>query len=457
MRISALEGRRVALWGFGREGRAALAAIRRRLPDQPLTLFCAATEADEAVALSDPLLSVAPMPDAAGLSAFDVVIKSPGISPYRAPADAARAAGVEITSGTALWFGERLPGLKACITGTKGKSTTTALVAHLLRSRGLLVGLGGNIGLPLLALLDPPLLPAVWAIELSSYQTGDAVAPDVAVVLNLYPEHLDWHGSEARYLEDKLALVTTAAPRATLLNWRDARLRALGESLPGTSWFGREDGWHVRDARVFRGDSEVVGQLPPVLPGAHNALNLCAALATVEALGFDAAPLVGSVPRYRPLPHRLQWLGRRDGVDYIDDSIATTPHASLAALDCLAGRRVAIIVGGFERGIDWAAFAERCRVAAPAAVICTGQNGPRIHAQLAGCGLPDGALQRADDFAAAVAAAQVAAGADGVVLLSPGAPSFPDFRDYAERGRRFAELAGFDAERSSVIPGLGIA
>ncbi len=457
MRVSALEGRRVALWGYGREGRAALSAIRRRLPRQQLTLFCGAAEADEAAALGDLLLSIAPMPDAAALSAFDVVIKSPGISPYRAPADAAGAAGVAFSSGTALWFAEQLPGLKACITGTKGKSTTTALVAHLLRARGLLVGLGGNIGLPLLDLLDPPLLPAVWAIELSSYQTADAVAPDVAVVLNLYPEHLDWHGSEARYVEDKLALVTRAGPRRVLLNWRDARLRALGESLPGTRWFGREDGWHVRGTRVFRGDVECLSALPPVLPGAHNALNLCAAAATVEALGFDAEPLLASAPRYRPLPHRLQWLGRRDGVDYIDDSIATTPHASLAALDCLGGRRVAIIVGGFERGIDWAPFVERCRVAPPAAVICTGQNGPRIRALLHSCGMPEAALQQATDFADAVTRAQAAAGADGVVLLSPGAPSFPEFRDYAERGRRFAALAGFDAERSSVIPGLGIA
>jgi UDP-N-acetylmuramoylalanine--D-glutamate ligase len=89
-------------------------------------------------------------------------------------------------------------------------------------------------------------------------------------------------------------------------------------------------------------------------------------------------------------------------------------------------------------------------------VVCTGQNGPRIHAALAACGLPEGALQQASDFVDAVVRAQASAGADGVVLLSPGAPSFPEFRDYAERGRRFAGLAGFDAERSSTIPGLGI-
>lgn len=457
MRISELEGRRVALWGFGHEGRAAQAALRRRFPTQPLSLFCPAAERPAAEALGDPLLAIHDRPDAAALCAFDAVIKSPGISPYLPPAAEALAAGARFTSGTALWFAEQLPGLKVCVTGTKGKSTTTALVAHLLRARGLAVGLAGNIGKPLLDLLDPPLPPAVWAIELSSYQTGDARSPDVAVVLNLFPEHLDWHGSEARYVEDKLRLVTQANPRRVVLNWLDPRLRSLGESLPEVRWFGREDGWHLREGRIHRGELAVLSRAPSSLPGSHSALNLCAALAAIDAIDIDAAALAPRAARFRALPHRLQSLGRIDGVQYIDDSIATTPHASLAALDCLGGRRVAIIVGGFERGVDWTVFAQRMRVSAPAAVVCSGQNGPRIHALLAAQGLPAGSrLLSAVDLPQAVALARESVGADGVVLLSPGAPSFPVYRDYAERGRHFAGLAGFDAERSSAIRGLGI-
>lgn len=457
MRISALEGQRVALWGFGHEGRAAHAALRRRFPTQSLSLYCPAAEGAAAAALGDPLLAVHDSPDAAALCAFDVVIKSPGISPYLPPAAAALAAGARFTSGTALWFAEQLPGLKLCVTGTKGKSTTTALIAHLLRARGLAVGLAGNIGKPLLELLDPPLPPAAWAIELSSYQTGDAVMPDVALVLNLFPEHLDWHGSESRYIEDKLRLVTQARPQRVLLNWLDPRLRSLGESLPEARWFGREDGWHLRDGRVHRAERCVLSRAPSALPGRHNALNLCAALAAIEAIDIDAATLAPRAARFRALPHRLQSLGRIEGVQYIDDSIATTPHASLAALDCLAGRRVAIIVGGFERGVDWTVFAQRMVTDAPAAVVCSGQNGPRIHALLAAQGLAEGSrLLSASDLPDAVMQARQCVGADGVVLLSPGAPSFPVYRDYAERGRHFAALAGFDAERSSAIRGLGI-
>ncbi len=456
MRISELKDKRIALWGFGREGRAAHAALRRRFPEQPLTLFAPAGEHADAAALNDSRLALRQSPTAGDLCGFDAVIKSPGISPYRAPADAALAQGACLTSGTALWFSEQLPGLKICVTGTKGKSTTTALIAHLLRSRGLSVGLVGNIGMPLLEVVAPPLPPAVWAIELSSYQTRDAVHPDLALVLNLYPEHLDWHGSEARYVEDKLALVTHASPHRVLLNWQDVRLREVGETRVGTRWFGREDGWHLRGHSVFQADRCALRRMPASLPGRHNALNLCAALAAIDAVDIDAWPLAACAARYRPLPHRLQTLGQRAGIHYIDDSIATTPHASIAALECLRGRRVAIIVGGFERGLDWQVFADYLRANPLSTVICTGQNGARIHALLAVSALPqETALGQAADMGSAVVMARAAIGADGVVLLSPGAPSFPDYANYAERGRHFATLAGFDGKRSS-IQGLGV-
>jgi len=455
MRISQLDGRRVALWGFGREGRAAHAAIRRRLPEQPLTLFCPEVEVADACALGDSLLDVRSDITPVALSEFDVIVKSPGISPYREPATTVEA---RLTSGTALWFAEHLPGLKLCVTGTKGKSTTTALIAHLLRRRGLAVALAGNIGLPLLELLDPPLLPAVWAIELSSYQTCDAQAPDVALLLNLYPEHMDWHGSEQRYFDDKLKLVTRATPRCVVLNHLDPRLREFGRHLPGARWFGRDDGWHLRGDTLYRADEAVFDTRAVPLPGAHNRLNLCAALAAIEALGFDARPLSKHAESFTALPHRLQTLGTRDGITYVNDSISTTPHASIAALECFRGRPTVILVGGFERGLPWAEFADHLRQQPPRAVIVRGQNGARIAAEIEHAAKAAGTeLLRIGDLGEAVATARQRLGQDGVVLLSPGAPSFPEFRDYTERGRAFAGAAGFDAQRISRIPGLGIA
>ena len=275
MRISQLEGQPVALWGWGREGRSAWRAIRAALPLQPLTLFCSEAETAEAHALGDPRLAVETTVDAAALSRFAVVVKSPGISPNRPEALAAAQAGTHFVGGTALWFGEHaqpggvVPGA-VCVTGTKGKSTTTALLAHLLRAGGHRTALAGNIGLPLLEVPDEP-TPEFWAIELSSYQTGDVassdVRPEVAVVLNLFPEHLDWHGSEARYVDDKLKLVTEARPRTAVLNAADPRLAALDLPDSRVVWFNREDGWHLRGEALYRGDAFVFDTAAVPLPG----------------------------------------------------------------------------------------------------------------------------------------------------------------------------------------------
>nr|WP_242111630.1 UDP-N-acetylmuramoyl-L-alanine--D-glutamate ligase [Luteimonas aquatica] len=476
-----LDGRHVALWGWGREGRAAYRAIRARLPALPLTLFCGGDEAADAHALGDAALSVETEASAGRLGAFDVVIKSPGISPYRPEALAAAHEGTRFVGGTALWFAERPDANTVCVTGTKGKSTTTALLAHLLRAGGHRTALCGNIGLPLLELLDAE--AEFWAVELSSYQTRDVAAsgvrPKVAVVTNIFPEHLDWHGSEARYVEDKLALVSEARPHVAVLNAADRRLAGLGARLPGDSqvrWFGREDGWHLRGDLLYRGDARVLDTASIPLPGRHNRGNLCAVLTAVEALGLDAAALAPHAASFAPLPHRLQTLGVREGIVYVNDSISTTPHASLAALEVFRGRRVALLVGGHDRGLDWTDFAEALSnrpreagqppgpaCATPVAIVTMGhgvphQNGGRIHALLEAPAREAGfALHAARDLEEALALARGALAGEGVVLMSPGAPSYGVYRDFTERGRHFAQLAGFSPEAITAIPGLGIA
>lgn len=467
MRISQLEGRRVALWGWGREGRAAHHAVRVRQPSLPLTLFCNEQEAADAAALGDPLLSVEIEAGAERLSAFEIVIKSPGISPYTPAAVTAAGAGTRFIGGTGLWFGEHAgdDGVAPhtfCVTGTKGKSTTTSLLAHLLRAAGKRTVLAGNIGLPMLEVLDPRPAPDEWVIELSSYQTGDVAdsgaRPDVAIVLNLFPEHLDWHGSEARYIEDKLKLVTDAHPRIAVLNAADPRLAPLVLPHSDVRWFNRADGWHLREDDLYRGDVFVMDTRPLPLPGRHNRSNLCAVLTALEARGIDALPLAAQAQSFRPLPNRLQTMGTRDGITWVNDSISTTPHATLAALDCFAGRRIALLVGGHDRGVDWSDFAAHMRHDAPATLITMGANGPRIHALLAPVAQEAGfTLIGVETLPEAMTAARGALGGEGVVLLSPGAPSFGQYKDYVARGRHFAELAGFDPDAITAIPGLGLA
>ena len=466
MRISQLEGKRVALWGWGREGRAAYRAIRSRLPALPLTLYCNDEEAADAESLADSLLTVLREAPAESLATQQIIVKSPGISPNLEAARFAADQGTVFIGGSTLWFDEHagadgIAPHTVCVTGTKGKSTTTALLAHLLRAGGHRTALVGNIGMPLLEALDPQPAPEFWAIELSSYQTLDVAAaqarPEMAVVLNIFPEHLDWHGGEARYVADKLALVTRAKPKIAVLNAADPRLAELRLADSQVHWFNQAQGWHLRGDDVYRGEALVFDATRTPLPGRHNRGNLCAVLATIEALGLDAVALAAHAESFRPLPNRLQFLGERDGILYINDSISTTPHATLAALDCFRDRPVAVLVGGHDRGVDWSDFAVAMKQDAPAAIVTMGANGPRIHASLAPLAAEGKfKLEEAGDLESAISQARRLLGGAGVVLLSPGAPSFGAYKDYVARGRHFAALAGFDPDTISAIPGIGI-
>ncbi len=449
MHIAELAGKRVAIWGFGREGRATLMALRRRLPALVPTVFCS-----EAEALDVDVPTFTTPPTGADLSAFDVIIKSPGISAYRVELLDALRNGTRFTSATAIWFAENPLARVIAVTGTKGKSTTTALIAHLLRACGRRVALAGNIGMPLLELLDAPHAPDWWVVELSSFQTRDAGHADIGLITNVEEEHLDWHGDRDRYVADKLSL--TAVSRVLVLDARQVELAAHCPSHPHCIRFGHDDAWHVTETSIARGDIEAILLTDIPLPGIHNATNACAALTVLEAAGEDAVAAAAYLRTFRPLPHRLQTLGTIEGIRWIDDSIATTPQATLEALRSVDHTRACVIIGGHDRGLDWHAFAQAVRDVPPRLVVCNGASGARIATTLHGLGVAH-AIRVVSTLADAVAVARDTAHEGDTILLSPGAPSFDQFRDYAERGRAFAILGGFDPDLIGQIEGLGIA
>lgn len=453
MRFAELEDADVAVWGYGREGRSVLAALRRRHPGKPLTLYCKPDEAAVARQRGDANLRIIDIaPDADTLAAHAVVIKSPGISIYKPEVLAARARGTRFTSGTALWFGENPDARVVGITGTKGKSTTTALLAHLARALRVRTALAGNIGLPLLDLDGQQ--ADLWAVELSSFQTGEAGPLELGVVVSLGEEHLDWHGSVENYVHDKLKLADVA--RTLLVDAETPLLMQRTAAHPRRRTFGDAAGWHVADGWILRAGERVFEAARLPLHGAHNAHNACAALAAIELLGLDARTAAPALAAFKPLPHRLTSLGVHDGFEWIDDSISTTPDAALAALESLHGRRVTLILGGHDRGLDWTGFARTLHTHAPHAIITQGAAGSRIARTLLAAG-PACVVEQTGALAAAVAAARTITPQGGVIVLSPGAPSFDQFRNYAERGRAFAQLAGVDGDAIGEITGLGIA
>lgn len=461
---------RIALWGWGAEGRAAYHWIRQHEPQRELDVLAPAEQLESITQVGDERLHGVAAPAHIDFSAYDWIVKSPGISPNRDDVRQAIARGLRVVGGTYLWAREHADadGLlrnTICVTGTKGKSTTTALTAHLLRAGGYRVALAGNIGLPLVSLPADDADVDVRVIELSSYQTQDLAAsgarPAVAVVVNIFPEHLDWHGSEQDYVNDKLAVVTGAHPVVAVLNRNDLRLAALTLPHSEIRYFGAPDGWHLREDDLYHADRLIMDTRGLPLPGRHNRGNLCAALTAIESLGINAEPLAQHAATFQPLPNRLQTMGERDGIRYINDSIATTPHATLAALSCFERDTVALIVGGHDRGLDWSDFAAQLReMAHPPRFIATmGHKGPEIHSTLESvCRDRDiallGAASLEDAFVGCNDALRAQGG--GILLMSPGAPSFDAYRDYVERGRHFASLAGFDPERISNILGLGI-
>ena len=456
-----------------------MAAIRRYFPEKRIALLLSPEEAQRWDFSGDDNLELVTAEVTAGiLGQYGTVIKSPGISPYTPACDWARFRGTRIISGSSLWFAEHLRDRTICITGTKGKSTVSALVAHLLRAAGQKTALCGNIGVPLLELLHADPAPDWWVIELSSYQTADFMGvPAVACVLNLFPEHLPWHGTEARYFSDKLKILAEA--EVAVINGGDDRLVALTSQVKHGYYFNSRDSWHVRTdpnsasgheavGHIYFADEAVLDLKDLRLKGRHNAENVCAALMIVQAAGFDAKALAKHSLSFHPLPHRLQNLGVRGGLDYIDDSISTTPHASVAALESVAPKPCTIIVGGFDRGLSWTHFVDAVQAKSPHAVIVCGANAGTIveaittrmrtvEATLAGNQTPGTlALTITEDLNQATALAAHITPRGGVVLLSPGAPSFDAYTSYAERGRAFADFAGFGDISDIEITGLGI-
>lgn len=444
MRISDLEGRNIGLLGLGREGLAALGFLRRHLADLRLTIYAEARPDAEALATLDPAfdrLVVGPL-DADALRAHDVLVRSPGISPYREVFDAFRACGGRFTSASSLWFAANPDARSLCITGTKGKSTTTMLVTQLLRAAGLDAQAAGNIGAPMLA--HPGRNPDWWVIELSSYQLCDLEGrPTAGALLRLSDEHLDWHGGPDRYRRDKLQLARLLEGRPLVADASDPVVRDALRGQAGVKWFNRAGAWRVGEDGVENDPVGVAGLRLPAMPGRHNAANLAAALALVETVAELPWPLQPVLDDCRGLPHRLHLLGEVGGIRYVDDSLSTTPVATLAALEAYREEPVVVLVGGLDRGLDWSAVANRFQELAPHALVAMPDSGPHLLEQLRAAGLElVGGLHAAADLRDAVGKAREIVPRGGMILLSPGAPSFGQFSDYRARGRAFAACAG---------------
>ncbi len=428
MRRADLKNKKIVIWGVGREGRAAADYVRQQLPEQTFTFVDEDPNADMSfLAKGDRAVREKAQIEAALVDA-DAIIKSPGVSLYHPLLN-----GKKTTSIFNLWLAEPHAAETVCVTGTKGKSTTAALLAHTLNGLGRKAALLGNIGVPITEFSSQE--KGVAVIEVSSYQAaGLTEACDIGVVTSLYPEHLDWHGSLKTYYRDKLNLLThskTQIVNAEVLE----TAKEFGLFPKNAVLFNSSSGFHVKGGKIFDKDALLGSPKNPHLARAHNLVNICAVLEVLRQLGVKPKDALPVMETFNGLPHRQQELGEKNGVLFIDDSISTTPQSAIAAMDVYTGRPITIIVGGFDRGIDYAPLVDYARKNKINAVICIGKSGQRIYEQMKA---PNAFLS--DSLQEAVALAQEKTPAGGVVLLSPASPSYGMFKNFEERGKAFAEL-----------------
>ena len=446
---SDLPGARVGVWGLGHEGHANLRKLTT-LGIDPILVDDHPQDPDVRATQDGGL---------AALERCDVVIKTPGLSRYRPEVKHLEQQGIPVVGGLGLWLADPAevdPSRVVCVTGTKGKSTTVSIIGHLLKGLGYQCLVGGNIGVV-------PYDPAeprqenkndYWAIEVSSYQATDLpCSPPVTAVTSLHPDHLDWHGGVEQYYRDKLSMCSQPGAELTVAN-KDSDLLAERADLvaPRVEWVSADD------------DPTAEWMDPLGLLGRHNRRNALIARRCLLALGVpeasDETQLKNAAQGYRHLPSRLAPIGTIQGVTFVDDSLSTNVLPTLAALDSLPGRRVALIVGGHDRGIDYAPLATGVLTRTePTRLLTLPDSGPRINAEITKAStsiFPNAAFAGSTncaDLADAVQAAFVWARPDGVVLLSPAAPSFGHFRDYRDRSEAFAQaMRTLAASQAQVTP-----
>jgi UDP-N-acetylmuramoylalanine--D-glutamate ligase len=426
---SDLRGRRVGVWGLGVEGRANVA----RLAELGVEPALVDDRPSPGRGGSTPAVLATAAGGLAALAGCEVVIKAPGISRRRPEVAELAGRGIPVVGGLGLWLAGADRSRVVCITGTKGKSSTTAIAAHLLRGWGYQCVAGGNFGLPP---WDPAQAPGAvdyWVIETSSYQATDLpCSPPVVAVTSLFPDHLDWHGDVETYYRDKLSACSQPGADLTIANGDSDLLRDRAAQLgPRVEW-------------VSADDEPAAGWLAPLrLPGTHNRRNALIARACLRALGVpearDDGATAAAAAGFAPLASRLTVIGEVGGVAFVDDSLATNVLPTLAALESFPGRRVALIAGGHDRGIDYAPLATGLAGRdTPTLVLAIPDSGSRIQAAVEAEHPGKAEVRACPDLASAVAQGFRWALPDGVVLLSPAAPSFGRFRDYRDRSEAFA-------------------
>ncbi len=383
----------------------------------------------------------------------DLIVVSPGVPANLAPMVLAHVGGIPVWSEIELAW-RFLRGKLVAITGSNGKTTTTSLVAHIIETAGIPTLIGGNIGAPLISLVERSTDSTVTVAEISSFQLEciEAFRPEIGVLLNLTPDHLDRHASFADYAAAKMRLFENQIERDfAILNADDSEVTKRMPSKSHVFWFSRQkrvaEGAFLRDDQIiFRldGSETPIGKRSDIpLRGEHNVENVLAACAAAYLAGATPSAIASGVKTFRGVDHRLEFVAEVGGVGFYNDSKATNVDAALKAIDAFPGPLI-VILGGRDKGAPYTPLAGTLR-AKGRAVLLIGESAEKIAADLgdAVSVVRAGTLERAVEMAAERAQP------GDTVLLAPACSSFDQFENYEQRGRVFKQLVAQLEKRSA--------
>jgi UDP-N-acetylmuramoylalanine--D-glutamate ligase len=471
MILAEIKNRSTALLGFGVEGQSTYEFLRGRFPRKPIVI--ADRQPLEKLDIRPAVLELLKTDQEASINCGDdyerslsqqeIVIKAPGI-PYTHPAlRCAESRGALITSHLEIFFELFDRRRTIGITGTKGKSTTSSLLYRILVTAGINAGLCGNIGEPPLSKIEEAAPDTLFVLELSSYQLEPLkTSPHIAVLLNIVPEHLDYHQDFLAYVSAKENIARFQQEGDFLVFNHDYPLpeeisrRTRAQALPFSMRRAVRPGCFTSGEAVRFSDGKEereifkVGDIP--LLGEFNRQNVLAAVAAASILGVQPEPMRTAVRDFKSLPHRLEFVGEYNGILFYDDSISTVPECTLSALTALGPGVQTLILGGHDRHLDYSAFARELLASSVENLILFPPTGKRIWGAIQAAGV--GAADRFKVFpvetmeeAIQIAYAQTATGR--TCLLSPASPSYSNFKNYRARGEAFKSCIRAQAGRSS--------
>ncbi|MBP9995583.1 MAG: UDP-N-acetylmuramoyl-L-alanine--D-glutamate ligase [bacterium] len=414
-----LRGKRILILGFGREGRSSLAFIRENLPDTVVGVADGNANVLAGLEESHDVKTYSGRNYLDAVNDYDIVLKTPGISLKDRDVDFSK-----ITSQTDLFleeFHDRVIG----VTGTKGKSTTSSLIDHLLKESGRESFLVGNIGVPVFDVIDKLTQNSIIVFELSAHQLQFIHrSPHVGILLNVFEEHLDHFGTLDAYKNAKLNIVRKMGEG----DWAVTR-NELSFDLADSSA-------HIIDYEYY--DFGVDWENIP-LKGEHNRLNVNAALCACYACGIPVDELIPHLYTFRPLEHRQELVGTFGGVTFYNDSISTIPQAAIAAVETIKNVKF-LLLGGYDREIDYSPLVEYLMNNKVEHLLFTGNAGKRMMSMLENTGY-QGDMTTFANLTEAFSIIRKKAKQGDACLLSPAAASYDQYRNFEERGRIFKELA----------------